>query len=86
MDGQAPGAKLVSARACNFGAGCTARRAHRRHGRARVNRGVDIINMSIGGLPALNDGDNARAELYNAPHQQARRADRHLGRQLEPGA
>ena len=27
--------------------------------------GVDIINMSIGGLPALNDGDNARAELYN---------------------
>ena len=30
-----------------------------------ANRGVDIINMSIGGLPALNDGDNARATLYN---------------------
>ena len=29
-----------------------------------VNRGVDIVNMSIGGLPALNDGNNARAELY----------------------
>ena len=28
--------------------------------------GVDIINMSIGGLPAQNDGDNARAQLYNA--------------------
>ena len=26
---------------------------------------VDVINMSIGGLPALNDGNNARAELYN---------------------
>jgi hypothetical protein len=29
-----------------------------------VNRGVDIVNMSIGGLPALNDGSNARALLY----------------------
>ena len=26
---------------------------------------VDVINMSIGGLPALNDGNNARAVLYN---------------------
>ena len=26
---------------------------------------VDVINMSIGGLPALNDGNNARAMLYN---------------------
>ncbi len=30
-----------------------------------VNRGVDVVNMSIGGLPALNDGNNARAQLYN---------------------
>ena len=30
-----------------------------------VNRHVDIVNMSIGGLPALNDGNNARATLYN---------------------
>src|SRR5690606_35393355 len=30
-----------------------------------ANRGVDIVNMSIGGLPALNDGNNARAELYS---------------------
>lgn len=29
-----------------------------------VNHGVDIVNMSIGGLPALNDGNNARSELY----------------------
>ena len=26
---------------------------------------VDVINMSIGGLPALNDGNNTRALLYN---------------------
>jgi hypothetical protein len=26
---------------------------------------VDVVNMSIGGLPALNDGNNARAVLYN---------------------
>ena len=30
-----------------------------------TNRHVDVVNMSIGGLPALNDGNNARAELYN---------------------
>jgi hypothetical protein len=30
-----------------------------------VNRHVDVINMSIGGLPALNDANNARAELYD---------------------
>src|SRR5690606_22013196 len=30
-----------------------------------ASRGVDIVNMSIGGLPALNDGNNARAELYS---------------------
>jgi hypothetical protein len=64
MDGQAPGAKLVSARACNFGAGCTA--AALTDGMVKLARdGVDIINMSIGGLPAQNDGDNARSQLYN---------------------
>jgi Subtilase family/Bacterial pre-peptidase C-terminal domain len=65
MDGQAPGAKLVSARACNFGTGCTA--AALTDGMVKLARdGVDIINMSIGGLPAQNDGDNARSQLYNA--------------------
>ncbi len=65
MDGQAPGAKLVSARACSFGAGCTAAALTDGMAELATNRGVDIINMSIGGLPALNDGDNARADLYN---------------------
>jgi hypothetical protein len=29
-----------------------------------VNRGVEVVNMSIGALPPLNDGNNARAQLY----------------------
>ncbi|MGZ4591195.1 MAG: S8 family serine peptidase, partial [Actinomycetes bacterium] len=66
MDGQAPGAKLVSARACSFGSGCTAAALSDGMAELAANRGVDIINMSIGGLPALNDGDNARADLYNS--------------------
>ena len=66
MDGQAPGAKLVSARACAFGAGCTNAALTDGMAELALNRGVDIINMSIGGLPSLNDGDNARADLYNA--------------------
>jgi subtilisin family serine protease len=65
MDGQAPGAQLVSARACTFGPGCTAAALTDGMAELAANRGVDVINMSIGGLPALNDGNNARAELYN---------------------
>ena len=65
MDGAAPGAKLVSARACQFGPGCTAAALTDGMAELAANRGVDIINMSIGGLPALNDGNNARALLYN---------------------
>jgi len=65
MDGQAPGATLVAARACSFGPGCTAAALTDGMAELAANRGVDIINMSIGGLPALNDGDNARARLYD---------------------
>ena len=65
MDGAAPGAKLVSARACNWGGGCTAVALTDGMSDLVLNRGVDVVNMSIGGLPALNDGNNARAELYN---------------------
>jgi hypothetical protein len=66
MDGQAPGARLVSARACGFSSGCSNAALTDGMAELAANRGVDIINMSIGGLPSLNDGDNARAELYNA--------------------
>ncbi|QGN45402.1 S8 family serine peptidase [Micromonospora sp. WMMC415] len=65
FDGAAPGAKLVSARACTWGGGCTYAALTTGMADLVINRGVDVINMSIGGLPALNDGNNARAELYN---------------------
>ncbi|MCX5378334.1 S8 family serine peptidase [Streptomyces sp. NBC_00091] len=64
MNGQAPGAKLVSSRACSWSGGCTNVALTEGMIDLVVNRGVDIVNMSIGGLPALNDGNNARSELY----------------------
>ncbi|MFF7297706.1 S8 family serine peptidase [Streptomyces sp. NPDC008265] len=64
MNGEAPGAKLVSSRACSWSGGCTNIALTEGMIDLVVNRGVDIVNMSIGGLPALNDGNNARAELY----------------------
>ena len=65
LDGQAPGAKIVSSRACSWGGGCTAAALTDGMMDLVVNRGVDVVNMSIGGLPALNDGNNARAQLYD---------------------
>ncbi|MER5177190.1 S8 family serine peptidase [Streptomyces sp. NPDC002896] len=64
MNGQAPGAKLVSSRACTWSGGCTNIALTEGMADLVINRGVDIVNMSIGGLPALNDGNNARARLY----------------------
>ncbi|MEU9251258.1 S8 family serine peptidase [Streptomyces sp. NPDC048270] len=64
MNGEAPGAKLVSSRACSWSGGCTNIALTEGMIDLVVNRGVDIVNMSIGGLPALNDGNNARSELY----------------------
>ena len=64
-DGQAPGAKLVSSRACTWSGGCTAAALIDGMVDLVVNRHVDVVNLSIGGLPALNDANNARATLYN---------------------
>ncbi|MEU7066355.1 S8 family serine peptidase [Streptomyces sp. NPDC046161] len=64
MNGEAPGAKIVSSRACSWSGGCTNVALTEGMIDLVANRGVDIVNMSIGGLPALNDGNNARAELY----------------------
>ncbi|MES5821072.1 S8 family serine peptidase [Streptomyces sp. RG80] len=64
MNGAAPGAKVVSSRACTWTGGCTNVALTEGMIDLVANRGVDIVNMSIGGLPALNDGNNARAELY----------------------
>lgn len=65
MNGAAPGAKVVSSRACNWGGGCTTIALSDGMVDLVANRGVDVVNMSIGALPALNDGNNARALLYN---------------------
>ncbi|MFF3558836.1 S8 family serine peptidase [Streptomyces sp. NPDC002574] len=64
MIGAAPGAKIVSSRACSWSGGCTNIALTEGMIDLVVNRGVDIVNMSIGGLPALNDGNNVRAQLY----------------------
>ena len=64
MTGAAPGAKIKSVRVCLFVAGCTAHALV--EGMIYVaQQKVDVINMSIGGLPALNDGNNTRAVLYD---------------------
>ncbi|WP_020671320.1 S8 family serine peptidase [Amycolatopsis nigrescens] len=64
MDGAAPGAELMSVKVCLTTASCTSSGLIDGVVYAAAN-GADVVNISIGGLPALNDGNNARAELYN---------------------
>jgi subtilisin family serine protease len=64
MSGAAPGAKIVSSRACLFIAGCTGHALTEGMIFVAKQSDVDVINMSIGGLPALNDGNNARCVIY----------------------
>ncbi len=65
MNGAAPGAKLVSVRACLFVAGCTSHALDEGMIYAVEQAGVDVINMSIGGLDLVNEGNTAREQLYN---------------------
>jgi subtilase family protein/pre-peptidase len=65
MNGAAPEAQIVSVRVCVFGSSCTSAGLIDGMIYAEKQANVDVINMSIGGLPALNDGNNARAILYN---------------------
>jgi subtilisin family serine protease len=65
MSGAAPGAKLVSVRVCFFSPSCSSYAMIEGMIYAAKYAKVDVINMSIGGLPSLNDGNNARAELYD---------------------
>jgi len=64
-DGAAPGAQIVSVRVCLFINSCTARALIDGMIYAAKQANVDVINMSIGGLPTVNDGNNARARLYD---------------------
>jgi hypothetical protein len=65
MTGAAPGAKIVSLRACLFVAGCTGHALLEGMIFVAKQSNVDVINMSIGGLPALNDANNVRAVVYD---------------------
>ncbi|WUH93484.1 S8 family serine peptidase [Streptomyces sp. NBC_00433] len=64
MNGAAPGAKIVSSRACTWSGGCTNIALTEGMTDLVVNHHVDVVNMSIGGLGALNDGASARDLLY----------------------
>ncbi|MFY1675260.1 S8 family serine peptidase [Plantactinospora sp. WMMB334] len=64
LDGGAPGATLVSGRACTWGGGCTFAALTDGIVEMVINRDVDVVNVSIGGLGPLNDGSDLRAELY----------------------
>jgi hypothetical protein len=65
MSGAAPGAKIKSVRVCLFITGCTGHALIEGMIFIAKQGNVDVINMSIGGLPALNDGNNTRAVLYD---------------------
>jgi len=66
MNGAAPGAKIVSERACVYVGGANCTNVGQTEGMIDlvVNRGVDIVNMSIAGTPSLNDGSSVLARLY----------------------
>jgi hypothetical protein len=64
VNGAAPGAKLVSVRVCLFVAGCT-RHAMEEGMRYAAQQGVDVINMSVGGLDLVNDGESTTETLYD---------------------
>ncbi|MEZ0580042.1 S8 family serine peptidase [Nocardioides sp. MH1] len=65
-DGAAPGAQLVSVRACLFVAGCTNHALIEGMIYAARDADVDVIDLSVAQTTALNDANNARAELYDA--------------------
>jgi hypothetical protein len=65
FDGAAPGAKLVSARACSFAGPCSNAAITDGLVDLVVNRGVDLVDISFSGLNPLNDGTDAVSVLYN---------------------
>ena len=64
MSGAAPGASVLAVKVCLATTSCTSSGLIDGVLYAAHN-GADVVNISIGGLPGLNDGNNARAELYN---------------------
>jgi subtilisin family serine protease len=64
MSGAAPGAQVMAIKVCLTTPSCTASGLIDGVLYAARN-GADVANISIGGLPALNDANNARAVLYD---------------------
>lgn len=64
MNGAAPGADVVSMRAC-YSTQCSSAALTDGMIQLATGHGVDVINMSIGGLQELNDGQDARDLLYD---------------------
>jgi subtilisin family serine protease len=64
MSGAAPGAQVMAVKVCLTTSSCTSSDLIDGVLYAAHN-GADVVNISIGGLPGLNDGNNARATLYN---------------------
>jgi hypothetical protein len=64
MTGAAPGAKIVSSRACTWSGSCTSIALTEGMADLVINHHVDVVNMSVGGLGSLNDGASARDLLY----------------------
>ena len=65
MRGAAPGAQIVSARACTLYGGCTAVALTEGMIELVTKHDVDVVNVSIGGLTSLNDDSDAIALLYD---------------------
>jgi hypothetical protein len=63
MNGVAPGAQIVSARACVWPGGCTSHALIEGMIYLATRAKVDLINLSVGGLPLLNDGNSPRCDL-----------------------
>ena len=64
MSGAAPGARVMAIKVCLTTSSCTSSGLIDGVLYA-AQHGADVANISIGGLPALNDGNNARALLYD---------------------
>ena len=80
MSGAAPGAQLMAVKVCLTTTSCTSSGLIDGVLYAAHN-GADVVNISIGGLPALNDGNNARARALQPHDRRVQHADLHLGRQ-----
>ncbi|GAV42978.1 S8 family serine peptidase [Streptomyces acidiscabies] len=65
MNGAAPGAKIVSSRGCAFLTACTNTAITEGMIDLVVDRGVDMVEMTINGAAALNDGNDVFSTLYD---------------------